>query len=614
MEIQERIKDRILKRAARVWGYNDSELETSFDPIVGLLLEACASELEKLSVELNNSHTRIVERLIEIMSPASNAGALPSRTIVHAKPSENNYKVSLEHQFFCKRNIPNIYDPVKPTIKEVFFGPTAPFQLTTAEVEFMAFGSSLYQFNNTIHKEFYLRSPKSLKSSTFWLGIQCLDTDEILKNLMFYVEIKNSHQREVFYHYLKQAKFFIGDRQIKFNEGYNVTTKDFDVDAIITRNYNRINQIYSEVNTFYADKFIHLTEEIALQPDMFTLPEEIANTFESDKLTAKKDVFWLRIEFPEVINNTIFESLSFSLNCFPVINKRLINLAQRIDPYINYVPLINNDHFLDLEEITDTTGFNYHLKDFSRASIESGQATLRHKGVERFDERNASEMMQYLLELLKDESASFSVLGGDFVRNVIGEMNQLIATLEQQTKENSFLKSNFPYVIIKPNSNEDRNENDSFFVSFWSTCGEEANEIKPGTKLDLPSGTDFIANSMYLVQTSVGGKTRLTSGEKILSYREALLTHGRIVTFADIKTFTMNHFGFSIAKVEVGKGTKIDTSLKTGFVRTIDIKVTKNTDTEYPVTDNEWNYLCDNLLHKLDQVSSNTYPYRLIVN
>ena len=91
MEIQERIKDRILKRAARVWGYSDSELETSFDPIVAMLLEACASELEKLSVELNNSHARIVERLLEIMSPASNAGALPSRTIVHAKPSENNY-------------------------------------------------------------------------------------------------------------------------------------------------------------------------------------------------------------------------------------------------------------------------------------------------------------------------------------------------------------------------------------------------------------------------------------------------------------------------------------------------------------------------------------------
>lgn len=613
MEIQERIKDRILKRAARVWGYSDSELETSFDPIVALLLEACAAELEKLSVEMNNSHARIVERLIEVMSPASNAGAIPSRTIIHAKPTENNYRVSLDHQFYCKKSIPNIYDPVKPTVKEVYFGPTGNFDLSTADVEFMAFGNTMYNLSRTVHKEFYLKSEKSLKPSTVWIGIRCQDVNDVLKRLMFYVDVKNSHQREVFYHYLKQSKIFLGDKQLNFKEGYNVNTKDLDIDAVITKNYNRINQIYSEVNKFYFDKFIHLTDDIALDASMLKLPTEIATTFENDRLNSLNDVLWLRIEFPEVINNNIFESLSFALNSFPVINKRLINLAQRIDPYINYIPLVNDDHFLDLEMISDSKGFNYHIKQFSQ-NLEGGEATLRNNGVERFDERNASEIIQYLLELLKDESASFSVLGGDFVRNVIAEMNQLIATLEQQTKESSFLKSNFPYVVIKSNVIDERNENDSFFINFWSTCGEEANDIKPGTKLDLPFGTDFLANTMYLVQPSVGGRTRLTSNEKILSYRQALLSHGRVVTFADIKTFCLKHFGHTINHIEVNKGTKIDASLKTGFVRTIDIKVNKNQESEIHFSDNEWDYLCDNLMHKLDQVSSNIYPYRLIVN
>lgn len=613
MEIQERIKDRILKRAARVWGYSDSELETSFDPIVALLLEACASELEKLSIELNNSHARIVERLIEVMSPASNAGAIPSRTIIHAKPTENNYRVSLEHQFYCKKSIPNIYDPVKPTIKEVFFGPTGNFDLTTADVEFMAFGNTMYNLSRSFHKEFFLKSTKSLKPSTVWIGIRCLEVTDVLKKLMFYVDVKNSHQREIFYHYLKQSQIFLGNKQLSFKEGYNVTTQDLDVDAVITKNYNRINQIYSEVNKFYFDKFIHLTDDITIEPAMLKVPQEVADIFENDKLNSLNDVLWLKIEFPEVINSNIFESMSFALNSFPVINKRLINIAQRIDPYINYIPLVNDDHFLDLDTISDSNGFNYHIKQFSQ-NLEGGEATLRNNGVERFDERNASEIIQYLLELLKDESASFSVLGGDFVRNVIAEMNQLIATLEQQTKENSFLKSNFPYVVIKSNLIDERNENDSFFINFWSTCGEDANDIKPGTRLDLPFGTDFFANTMYLVQPSVGGKTRLTSNEKILSYRQALLSHGRVVTFADIKTFCLKHFGHTISAIEVNKGTKTDPSLKTGFVRTIDIKVQKNNDGEIPFSDNEWNYLCDNLMHKLDQVSSNIYPYRLIVN
>lgn len=37
---QDRIKDRILRRASRLWGYNELESENSFDPIVGLLLSA----------------------------------------------------------------------------------------------------------------------------------------------------------------------------------------------------------------------------------------------------------------------------------------------------------------------------------------------------------------------------------------------------------------------------------------------------------------------------------------------------------------------------------------------------------------------------------------------
>ena len=49
---QDRIKDRILRRASRLWGYNELESENSFDPIVGLLLSAIASELERLGFAL----------------------------------------------------------------------------------------------------------------------------------------------------------------------------------------------------------------------------------------------------------------------------------------------------------------------------------------------------------------------------------------------------------------------------------------------------------------------------------------------------------------------------------------------------------------------------------
>ena len=46
---KDQIKDRMLKRAAKKWGYNDVELENVFDPIVNLLFDVCAKELEKIS-------------------------------------------------------------------------------------------------------------------------------------------------------------------------------------------------------------------------------------------------------------------------------------------------------------------------------------------------------------------------------------------------------------------------------------------------------------------------------------------------------------------------------------------------------------------------------------
>lgn len=44
---KDQIKDRLLKRAAKQWGYSDVELENVFDPIVNLLFDVCAKELEK---------------------------------------------------------------------------------------------------------------------------------------------------------------------------------------------------------------------------------------------------------------------------------------------------------------------------------------------------------------------------------------------------------------------------------------------------------------------------------------------------------------------------------------------------------------------------------------
>jgi hypothetical protein len=149
-------------------------------------------------------------------------------------------------------------------------------------------------------------------------------------------------------------------------------------------------------------------------------------------------------------------------------------------------------------------------------------------------------------------------------------------------------------------------------ISYWSTAAEEANNLKPATVLTLEgSGNGVLNNTAVMIQSSFGGRKKLSSQDKILEYRNSLLTRGRVVTFADIKAFGMNHFKSLVTGIEVQKGTKKEVSLKGGFSRTIDIFLLKNKEQMEKISASEWDYLCESFLLKLKSASSNIYPYRL---
>ena len=142
---QDRIRDRILRRASRMWGYNESETENSFDPLVGLLISACASELEKLSFEQENSRARIIDRILEVMFPEEVAGALPAHTILQVYPSQNNKSISLYNSFATKKRVQDIYNPQDTKEIDITFFPTIPLKLTTAKVKYIAYGNELIE-------------------------------------------------------------------------------------------------------------------------------------------------------------------------------------------------------------------------------------------------------------------------------------------------------------------------------------------------------------------------------------------------------------------------------------------------------------------------------------
>lgn len=607
---QERIKDRVLKRAARSWGFSDVEMETSFDPVVSMMLNALSYELEKVAHELEDSKTRVVERVLEIMFPEVAAGAKPARAIMHALPIDNNIKVSLQNQMTVNRRIHNIYNPLAPITKEIVLSPTLEVKLSSAEVKYIAYERNLYEVSNLFYKDAVRDYRHSLPSGEVFLGIEIKNPNVTeLEDLMLYIDIKNTHQKEMFHYYLKQMKCFQDDVQITVEEGYNVPVNHLDIESIINRNYTHLSEVMQEVNEFYFDNFYTLKGVLKHK----SINEYSAEYKHFEEVTNNSNpIIWIKLVFPESLIPQIIDNVSFTTNCFPVINKKKHTINKTIGTFLSYVALeTENNTYLDIDTVVDGLNKHYEIKEFKDGVIEEGNAVLRTGGVSRFDSRSASELLQNVLDLLKDESSSFAGLGKDFMNSSLVEINQLLASVEQQAKESSFSKSNAPYLMIKPRIDESTGK--IFAINFWSTCAEEGNDIKAGTVLTSKDDLSFVSKELILVTNTVGGTNKQNNKDRILAYRNALLTRGRIVTFADIKSFSFNHFKSCITDVKIEKGTRKEISVKAGFSRTVDIYLKVNPVEKEYLSDTEWDYLCDSFMKNLKNRSSNVFPYRLFI-
>ena len=602
---QDRIKDRILRRAARMWGYSELEAETSFDPMVSLLLSASAAELEKLGFELESSRSRIIERVLEVMFPEEVSGVIPARTLLQVDPLENNAEVSLYSRFTTVKKQQNIYNPTETTTKKLFFSPTIKSKLTTGKVHYIAYGNVLNQIESLFYEEPIGKAEKHLPSGEIWVGIHSPNRED-LEDLQFLIEINNTYQKELFFYYLKQAKVYFGSQEFILQEGYNVENNHLNLEHIMTKNYSDLEQVYHEVNQYYFSNFFTVKGKIEFNK----IPEHeelFTQHFIGHQVAENKDIVWLKFKFSEAIVPDILQNVRFALNCIPVINANHETMGRRIKGRMNIIPIdIKEDSFLDLDYVTDEKGKRLDVKNYESENNDIS-ALLRKGGVSRFDQRNASELLQYLLELIKDETAAFAGMGGNNAVEILRELNQNVASLHQSAKEKNFTQINNPYLIISSGNAE---TDLHCKVSFWSTAAEEANNLKPAIVFTVDSNTALNGTAVML-QASFGGRRKLSSQDKILEYRNALLTRGRVVTIADIKAFGMNHFKSLLTGIEVQKGTKKEVSLKGGFSRTIDLFLIKNQEQMEKLSPSEWQYLCESFLLKLKNASANIYPYRL---
>jgi hypothetical protein len=616
-ESREHIKTRMLRNAARAWGYAETESESSFDPLVSMLLSACSVELEKISGEIQGSRARVLERLVQLLSPDAFTGALPAHAVACARPVDAALDIAGDAQYYITRKIAAAAESEEPVTKDVFFSPTGNFHLNRATIRFMATGTSLYRMNG-ITKELITQSDtgKDLPASTLWLGIDEPGTS--ISQGLFHFDLRNEAEKQLFYHQLPKAKWYWNDQLLPHSPGYGQRTisgEQLDLETVLNREDDISGKIKKQVNAFYKPYFITLLdpENIATGKDATVLGDIIAETFTGKGATPLKQqaLRWICIDFPQTITSRLLQDVVCVMNSFPVVNRRLHDLTYRLQELVNIIPLHADDLFFDLETVTNDEGRILNTRNFQQKEEEAFGVLLRNGGVGRFDERDAASIVDYLVQLLRDESAAFSTLGNDFMNTEMKQIQQIINKLEQRLFAKQQSRGQTPYLMVR---NHAKAPWQNIFLRYWSTCGAEGNHIKAGTQLRLYRGSSLEGNQVILVTTTLGGRNKLGTADSVLAYKTALLSKDRLVTMEDIRTFCHYQLGNRVKQITIEKGVMIHPDQQQGFLKTLDVKISlPRKDFEDMEEKGEISFWIDNLQLLLEEKSVALLPYRVFI-
>ena len=598
----QRIKNRMIKKAASIWGVPANEIESSFDPLVSLLISASASEILRIESQLKEAQSRVTEKFIELMTPETVVGAKPAHAILYANTIDPINEVKPECLFFHKRRV--VKKSTQVSLKNIFFSPVQKFKLIQANVNYLVSGTCFHTYLPKKEKQLLASGEFLLPESTLYLGITTRLKELVLDDISLYFELEDIEQKDLFFHYLKYSQCFVDDTPINFSSGfYNTETSvSDDLHAIFNDESSKMRNINNRVLRFYEQNYITFKHKDTLKN--YTRPPEIDHIMTDRGLDVPSNTLWLKFVFPTVLSNNVLQQIFCSFNAIPVLNRELNKFTYQIKDYIHIVPVRSKDLFLDIHSVSNTNGKNYVARQKSMEESSKGTYMLKSNAVAKLDQRGAKELLVYLIELLKDESASFSFMGNDFLHTNLRQLNQQISLLEKKVSNSGSDEYDTNYLALEPYAKKE-----TIIVEYWSTSGDEGNAIKSGTDVEVYKAIGIRQKGAYLLTTSFEGKNKPSISERTNAYRRALLSRERIVTKADIKALCTELFGNNIKEVRIERGHTNNIDHNKGVTPCIDIVISLKEN--FSGNPEELASLKSNLLLQLEKRSINLFPYQI---
>ena len=608
---KESIRARLLQSAADFWGIRST---TDVDPMVRLLIEALSGELYNLSNDLKNTEGRLLNKLAALLTPDLLTASLPAHALMQALPIEPSEHLSETKHFVYtgKKNAGATGDAGQ----DVFFTPAVPVTIYDAKIAYLATGNRLFQYDAQRGKTLTaVASPgKYLPLQTVWIGLKLRNDIQDLNQLSLYFDWKNYAFENEWYQLLALCTCTINGISQPLQTGFkHGTSSHAQRDALEhTLSFDTMPVIIRDVLEFYNHHYLSFAAD-TLSPGDFaqaSYPAGFASVYpERDLQNMQDPLLWVQLSFPAAIGQALLDNVDVYTNAFPVVNRRLHKLKHRFKGIGNIIPIKPDVHefFLSVEYLTDSRGKNYRPVAYhSGQDQEQDSYSIRMGGAERFDSRNAREMINYLFELLRDESAAFSAYGYDFLTDILKNLQQNLALVEQKAQHSLHTMTEATrYVIVKP-----QNASEVMHLEYWTTQSEAANQLRSGMPLLQFEGSGTRAESLQLLTKPAGGRKAADQSNLLQAYKYGLMTRDRIVTEDDIKSFCRHELGHRVLDIKVQRGVMVSSHPKEGLRKTTDILISQVPDHVY--TEEEWTFTTRQLLQKLKTRSSVLTHFRIL--
>lgn len=544
------IKKRILKFAMELWGINEPR---NMDPVVDLLLDVFANETARLYQEIKASDSRLLYQLSRILIDNKWVLPIPAHALMSVAPNNDETCVlNAEDHFYTEKFIFG-----KESV-QVFFTPLFNYPLVNARLGIIAYGDTVKTVSEkSISSSLFLDRKEQIESYVVWLGF---DINE--KHL--------SETQEMTLCLIPDDTLFVPF--LHMTRIYDCTGKEIPVQFGLKVQDPFNNAHYFDgITNFYNDYYVKISLTDA-DKSLKTLSQQFPSARQTENIDTDKKFFWIKLRLPEIFNSQDYlNSLNIYLNTYPVVNRKLVYKQHNFATNGRYIPLPcpKGSYFLNIRSICDNTGKEYTDRQQQYEENPTGIFDLYFGNLERFDSDSAIDLINQIIQRIREDGNAFSALNPDLLTAQLKELFFKLSEIEKSVENvNRDEKRQRIFALTVPAPNATSAE-----VKFWTTSGQLANGLDERAFVQQFNMEKYDATSLVFRTPVQGGIVHTEESNLVHSLRYGLVSRDRIVSKRDIHNYIYHKMGNNVDTIQIKDGIAISPERKKGFVRIVQVEI-----------------------------------------